>query len=133
MANGVVGPVMQLVAQREENDCSIAALASIAGVTYEDALRAVAKVDPVHMGRTGLWVRQIEQAATDLGCPLRRRKRYDIQHDVGLLRVQLPNRDVHVVWLANGLIVNWDLSVWRAEDYLQRLGAKPGVLLVLDK
>jgi hypothetical protein len=63
-------PVIGVVPSREENDCAICALAMYCGKTYEDVLRAVAKVEPRAAGRVGLHVDEMRAVARLLGMPL---------------------------------------------------------------
>jgi hypothetical protein len=124
-------PVLRLVLQREADDCAIAALATIAGTSYEDALRAVIQIDPKYQGKRGLWIRQLEQAASVLGMPLKRRRKYDLDEDTGLLSIKLRYTDGdHIALLANGLICETNGCLWEPSVYLSCRHATVGILLV---
>lgn len=123
-------PILRLCQSRTENDCGIVALVCITGASYEDVLRAVCEVDPKHQGRNGLWVRQLEDAARKLGCPLRRRRKYDLDEDTGLLSLSMETPPDHIVLLVRGTVYESDGTLWEPDVFLKHRKATPGVLLV---
>jgi hypothetical protein len=100
----------------ENNDCAIVSLSVYTGKSYEDVLREVTLVDKRNKGRAGLWTRQIKQVARKLGCPLRSKKRRDIdwEHDYGMLLL-----DDHVCVLRNGLVLETNGGIWDVHQYLR--------------
>lgn len=110
-------PELKLVAQRHENDCGIATLASLTGRSYEDVLHAFGA--PVH--KTGVEMGDIVAAASKLGYRMRLLRRIRLEEDTGILGVKTPNRTSkgHVVVLHDGKIYDTDLTVWDADDFLK--------------
>jgi hypothetical protein len=104
--------ITRVVAQREDADCAVAAIAMYAGLSYENVLRAVVRHEPRFEGRRGLGDRAIRRILDELGAPVRLRRRVDYEDDFGLLRLE-----DHIVLLRNGLVVDdgqiWDVDAWR--------------------
>jgi hypothetical protein len=120
------------VPQREDRDCTIAVLSMISGCTYEDALRTACDVDD-EGASDGLWVTQLIDAANVLGVPLKRRRRFDIGADAGILYLVDRKDDCerHVVLLKKGIVIDTDGYVWFSpEKYLRHYNYEPRLLLV---
>lgn len=117
-------------------DCAIATLAMLAGVMYEDALLAAAKVNPnvLHEGMT--WP-QIRAAAKRLGLKTRTIHAYD-DDQTGILWVHPvalgANRGdltEHVVFLWEGRVIEGNGELWMELDtYLRHYGYEAKALLV---
>ena len=88
---------MTIVRQRAEGDCGVAALAMVAGQSYEDTYIEVAKVDPRWRGKRGLYNREVIVVAQRLGLQLRQTRRFDLDHDDGVLRIRVnrPTSPLH--------------------------------------
>ncbi len=123
-------PILKLVAQKHDNDCGVAALASITGKSYEDVFYAFGA--PVH--KTGVEMGDIVAAAAKLGIRMRLKRRIRLDEDTGILGVKTPNRTSkgHVVVLEEGRIYDTDLTVWDAEDFLKAEDATPTSIIVFD-
>jgi hypothetical protein len=129
---GAGAPVIRVVAQRETNDCGVAALAMLTGETYEEALRAVTQVDE-EAGREGLTIAQLKKAASLMGHSVKRRRKWDLDSDQGILDVEFGDgSDGHILMLVEGgWLIDTDSQLWRADVYLATKGAKPTGLLEL--
>lgn len=123
-------PLIRVEPQREPNDCGVSCLAMMSGASYEDALRAVCKVDE-EGAEGGLWVPQIIEAASELGMELRKKRPVNLERDHGILHIRFPDESRHVVVLIQpGLIVDTNGFIWRARTYLRRTRAKVNAVLV---
>ena len=120
-------PVIQLIAQRTENDCVIATLAMYLGLSYEDVLVAAAQIDQKAHHR-GLYVPQIERVAKILGVRLRRKKTWDLEMSEGILSVE-GKSESHVVVLKAGLIFDTNSCVWEPSVYFLNEHYTPMLLL----
>ncbi len=125
-------PILQIVCQREPNDCAIAAIATYLGASYEDVLRASMLVDK--RGARGVrYISQIKTIAAGFGVTLKARRKINLDEDEGLLRVILKkSRDAHIVVLKRGLIFDTNGRVWDHEVYLATASARPTTLLTLE-
>jgi hypothetical protein len=81
---------MTVVKQRGEGDCGVAAIAMVAGRSYAQTARAVAKVDPLRRGSRGLYDRELLVVGALLGVRLEPTRRFNLDRDAGVLRVH-PN------------------------------------------
>src|SRR5262245_51455634 len=98
-------PIMRVVTQRHQMDCGVACLAMICGVSYENALVAVAQVAP-NVCVSGMWTKEIRQAAQRLGYRLRVKRRVDLENDTGILNLSAHAwASEHVVVLREGLLI----------------------------
>lgn len=123
-------PIVRVMAQREDHDCAVACLSMLSGSTYEDALRAVCKVDE-EGAEGGLWVPQIIEAASELGIELRKKRPVRLESDYGILHIRFQDQSRHVVVLIQpGLIVDTNGFIWRARTYLRKTRAKVNAVLV---
>jgi hypothetical protein len=116
------GPIVRVVAQRDDRDCTAACVAMVAGVEYELALAALRKVG----GRTrdkSYRLSCVERAATSLGSPLKRVRRgaYNPHLAAGVVCIRAWGR-VHVAVLWYGLVFDTDGCVWLLDDYLLHWG-----------
>lgn len=120
-------PVIRPVISREANDCAICALATYLGVSYEDVLRVVTRVDAKEAGREGLFSAQMRNVAKALGFRVRWRRFVDLDDAFGILYVL---DHALVVW--NGMAIDCDGSIWHIDDYLQVKDLAPLGLLEID-
>ena len=126
-------PVVKIIVQRFDMDCSVAGLAMLLGVSYENALVAIAQDHP-DVCVVGAWTKHLKAAARRLGYTLHERKRYDVETDTGLLNVTCPQwKHDHLVVLKEGLIIDTDGTVFDSDVYFQSQQATPGTLLVAEK
>lgn len=112
-------------------DCTLATIATLAGVNYEEALAACVTIQPQVL-EMGLSWPQIRRACESLGldCALKRRGYYDIEEETGILNVKNRKED-HVVFLWAGRIIEGNFECWlEPEDYLRHYHYKPYSLLV---
>lgn len=99
-----------IVRQRDRGDCAIACLSMLAGVSYEVAAKAAAKVEQTYGGTAGLHNREVLLAAEALGVALLPTRDPDLEMDEGVLRVRWQknagqHRGGHFVALSDGLIL----------------------------
>ena len=123
-------PIVRFVAQREEHlgDCTIAAFAMCAGITYSEALVTIAAVAPKVLQEGASW-RQLKRAAATRGIVLVEKKTGFDSRTVaggGLLGVKfrptakVPEGEEHAVYFQRGLIFDGrSQSVWDADVYLR--------------
>lgn len=119
-----------------QGDCGICAVATLTNNTYEDVV-AVAVAAGMNW-KHGLYTKEIIALAAEFDVKLRRRRkgRYDMEHDVGILEVDIKDltdakNQPHVVLLNAGIIVDWDATVWSPDAYLTNYQAELGCLLAL--
>lgn len=122
-------PFLCVVPQRHKTDCSVACLAMLLGVSYEEALLAMRV--PQVLTR-GVQMSHVRCAATRLGHHLRFQRQYDLDTDTGILGVRSPKwPNEHLVVLKDGLIFDTDASVWDWDVYLKIYKATALSLLTL--
>ena len=122
-------PILRVVLQRHEMDCGVACLAMICGVSYENALVAVAQVVP-NVCAVGIWSTQMQVAAKHLGFTLKTRRRVDLEADTGILTLSSKKwPSDHVVVLREGLVIETDGTLWEPDVFIRHYGAKVGTLL----
>jgi ABC-type bacteriocin/lantibiotic exporter with double-glycine peptidase domain len=125
-------PVLMVVQQRFPMDCGVACLAMICGVSYENALVAVAQDTP-NVCISGMWTKQFQAAAKRLGYRLRQKRRPDLEQDTGILGLSCKTwPGDHVVVLREGLIIETDGTLWEPDVFLRHYKARPGSLLVAE-
>src|SRR4029079_453431 len=107
-------PIIRVIPQRYDSDCGVSCLAMICGVTYENALVAVAQFAP-NVCISGMWLKHLESAALLLGFKLRRRRTFDWDTDTGILVLSRPRLPLHVVVLREGLVIETDGCLWESE------------------
>lgn len=104
-------PYVVVIEQRSLEDCAIAALAMLLGRTYEDVLDVAARVVQ-RPHRRGMWLTDLIAVAGELGVSLVRKRRADLDEDIGILSVE-TNRGPHVVVLRAGVVIDpSDHAVW---------------------
>lgn len=126
-------PILRVVAQRHDGDCAVACLATLFGLTYEDALVALSQQEPAVL-HGGVSERSLRKAALECGHVLRRQRLIDLEDATGILWLESPQWPAaHVVVLWDGRIVDTDGgTLWRNADvFLKHHHAKPKVLLVV--
>jgi ABC-type bacteriocin/lantibiotic exporter with double-glycine peptidase domain len=128
---------IKVASKRHDNDCAVACLVMLLGVSYEAALLAIAQVDP-HVATNGLFFTQLKKVAKRLGFKLKsvRKGRYSLDESTGILGVKLKDGNVeHAVILFRGTIIDpeEDGVVWdSAEAYFEAKCKKVGSLLTLE-
>ena len=120
-------PIIRVVTSRTNGDCVIVALAMYLGETYEDVLAVAAGVIGPLVHHEGMWTKQLMKTADLLGAPLRRNKKFDLETSSGILDLvqRKGPAHAHVNVLREGLIIDFDGTVWDAEVYLLNSGYKP--------
>lgn len=104
----------------------------LCGVSYENALVAVAQVRP-NVCVAGMFVSHMKAAARFLGYRLRGRGAFDIESATGILNLSSKAwRLDHVVVLREGLVIETDGTIYDADVYLAVTKAKPGTLLIAE-
>lgn len=130
-------PIVRFVAQHEEHlgDCTIAAFAMCLGLTYSEALVAIAAVVPQVLGIGASWG-ELKRAAKRRGVTLVEKKRFDlddVDEESGILGVQFHGADgvQHAVYFLRGLIFDGQTeSIWDADVYLRVKKVTPLTMLV---
>lgn len=119
-------------------DCAIAALSLACGASYEEAVAACVTAVPKALDR-GMTLKELEKAARGLGFATRRRLKYDVDDDTGILSVMVPgdHSTEHCVYLWEGRVVepmSDRRQLWlSATAFLSHYGYKAGTLLALEK
>jgi hypothetical protein len=126
----VIQPLVSMIPQRHQADCSVAVLAMFLGITYEDALLALGGEVPKIL-RCGVYMPQLQRAAGKMGVTLKLKRRWDASEDDGILRIQFKKR-AHVVLLRNGLIFDTAFDVWEPDDYAKASRGRYGAILVRE-
>lgn len=122
-------PIIRIVPQRHPADCGVAVLATYLGLSYEACLIAVGQKEP-HVLEVGMWITEIVGAAKKLGVKLKRRRRYDLETDEGIVTISSPKWATdHVAVLKSGLLFDTDGSVYELDVYQSIHSAKFGILL----
>jgi len=128
----VDAPILKVVTQRHQMDCGVACLAMICGVSYENALVAVAQ-DAPNVCAVGMWGNEMRAAAKRLGFKLKVKRRVDLETDTGILNLSSAKwKSEHVVVLREGLVIETDGTLWEPDVFLRHYGAKVGTLLVAE-
>ena len=120
-------------------DCGICCLATLSGCSYEDVVAIAVQ----HVGESwkhGLYVTQLIAIGRDLGLNLKRRRKYDLEQDTGILRATIterhlnkkPSRIEHVGVLLEGRIYDSDLRIWAVDAFKQHYAAEFGILLEIE-
>ena len=125
-------PILKVIPQRHVADCGGACLAMLCGVSYENALVAVAQEQP-NVCVTGVYLRELRTAAKRLGYALKAKRRFDLETDTGILNLSSRKWKLeHLVLLREGLVIETDGTLWDAELYLKQHRAKLGSLYVAE-
>jgi ABC-type bacteriocin/lantibiotic exporter with double-glycine peptidase domain len=110
--------VLAIVPQRQRMDCGVAALAMLVGQPYEDVFAAATHVQP-KVGKVGLYQKELIAIAELLGVTLERKRRPDLDTDVGILNVRNTKLG-HYVVLHAGVIADpaGGLVFFDVDDFL---------------
>ena len=121
-------PIARLVQQRHDADCTVAALAMLLSISYEEALLVM---NEPRVLADGAWLTQIIVAAGFLGTTLRRRTKWDATRHEGIARVNHRKKSMrpHVVVIRRGVLFDTDYSIWTPDAYLEEHRASFGTLL----
>jgi len=117
-------PIVRFVGQREEHlgDCTIAAFAMCVGVTYSEALVAIAAQAPTVLAKGANWP-HLKRAAKRFGVTFVEKVGFDLddlEEGGGMLGVQFPDGIQHAVYFKRGLIFDGrSQAVWDADVYLR--------------
>lgn len=128
----MTAPDVIKVVRQDENvtDCAVASLAMLCGVTYGEALAAFPK--PESVMKTGAYLAEIQAAALALGKKTRNRRRFDIQADTGILRLEDDTKYDHVVFLWAGRVIDGNGSCWlEPRKFLRRKHCKAKSLIAV--
>lgn len=132
--------MLSFVAQRAEySDCAIAAIATMAKVSYETSLAACGRVDKDCL-KGGLSTTAIRKVLKSLGHPTRimRKGAYDEHHATGILHVYKGKKanqtdESHVVILWGGRVLDGGTEGWMSlGEYLEAHPYKVGSLIVVE-
>lgn len=122
--------VLKVIPQRHASDCTVACLAMLLQVSYEEALLAF---DQRAIITRGTDIKFVKAAARRLKRTLRLRRKVDLENDTGMLIVASQNWHVdHVVILREGIIIDTDSTIWDADSYLTIHHAHGKSLLTLE-
>ncbi len=125
--------IIRLTMQRYDMDCGVACLAMICGVTYENALVAVAQNNP-DVCVTGCYTEHLTKAAKILGFSLKSKRRFDVESDTGILNIECENnKNHHLVVLWEGRIIDTDAGLYMPDVYFSVNKAKPTMLFVAER
>lgn len=125
-------PVLKVIYQRYAKDCTVACLAMLCGVSYENALVALAQQAP-NVCMTGTSAAQLKRAARRLGFVLKQSSHFDIETDTGLLWLEASrSRDAHVVILWEGRIIDTNAGMYMPDVYFSTNKYKPTTLFVAE-
>ena len=124
-------PFLNVIIQRHNNDCSVACLAMLLGLSYEQVMVAF-KHNVVRHGST---IRQLQGACRTLGRKLVWSRRLgDLETDTGVLCVRSSKwPHDHLVVLKEGMIIDTDATVWEQDVFLAAYEAKPVSILRLEE
>lgn len=137
MSDHPAEPIVRFVGQATgHGDCTVAALAMALGVSYEQALVYMARVQPSVL-KTGCSWREVRRAAKHHGATLVERRKFSLEEDsedAGILNVQFNDGTHHAVYFKHGLIFDGRTNAaWEADVYLAAHNATPTTLLVRTK
>jgi len=128
-------PIVRFVHQRELHlgDCTIAAFAMLAGITYSEALITIAAIAPKVLTDGASWRQLRRAAATRKITLIEKRTGFDSQtwSGGGILGVKYANGDEHAVYFRRGMIFDGrSQSVWDADVYLRKEKVEVMTMLV---
>jgi len=128
-------PIVRFVAQREEHlgDCTIAAFAMCAGITYSEALVTIAAIAPKVLTEGASWQQLKRAAATRRLRLVEKKTGFDSTtwSGGGILGVVFSDGVEHAVYFKGGLIFDGrSQSVWDADVYLRVNKVKVLTMLV---
>lgn len=129
---------MQVVKQKHEWDCGVAALAMFLNVPYGDMAKVVRdNIDDPRLKQRGLILRQAEQLIKLFGFKTKRvyRKEGYLDGANGLLGVvggKYIDPNGHWVVVKDGLLIDPSGGeAWNVEDYLKEFGCRTATLLTI--
>lgn len=126
-------PSIRVELQRHSHDCGVAVLAMLLGVSYEQALAAVAQVQPQVLTR-GLTWREMRQAARRFGYDarvIRTRREFT---ETGALSVRAEDSATdHLVVAKNDLIIETDGSIRDTDVFFAVTKARPKGMMVFER
>jgi hypothetical protein len=129
----VDAPIIRVTAQRHSQDCAVACLSMVCGVPYENALVALAQDCP-DICVTGCWTEHITKAAQRLGFMLKKRRRFDLEADTGILNTSSQQfKNDHLVVLWEGRIIDTDGVLYMHDVYFSINKAKATALFVAER
>lgn len=124
--------MLRLVRQTAmHEDCGVATLATLCGLTYDEALVACSAVAPRVLEQGMSW-RELRLAARRVSVAVRvlRRGQYDPEEATGILNVFRRGED-HFAFLWAGRVADGNGELWLdVEDYVAHYGYRRGSLLV---
>ncbi len=131
---------MKLVLQRAVADCGICALATFAGLAYEDVYLVAAAIDKSRRGKSGATWQDVGLMAEALGFTPRLKDEPSLEDDSGVLSIrwkrgskhyQKPFME-HLVALDHGVIVDpADGVILPPDEYLTKYRATARALMEL--
>lgn len=127
-------PIVKLVNQESGHDCSVAALAMCLGISYPEALVAVARVRANVLTAGATW-KDLQKAARKLGTPLKVvRFDPDDEDAAGILAVGFIEDGTyyeHAVYYKRGLVFDGNSgAVWELDVYIRAYSADIKTMLV---
>lgn len=124
-------PTLQIIPQRHSHDCSVACLAMICRISYEEALMAFRH----NVCTDGASIRQIQRAAARLGRTLLWSRRVSsLENETGILCVRSQKWPCdHLVVFKEEQIVDTDATLWDADVFMSAYEAKPISFLRLEE
>jgi len=132
-------PMLHLIGSKGQetiSDCGICAIGTICDKSYEDVV-AVAMQLVGSAWKHGLYLNQIIQIAKSFGVNLKRRRKYDLDSDTGIIYCDITERfpnskpviTPHVAVLMDGRIYDSDHRVWSWDAFQKHYEAKFASLL----
>lgn len=118
-----------------EPDCVVASLASLIGLTYNEALIHCSQANPDVLAYGMSW-KDAKKAAKKAGARtgVLRYGRFDLSEATGILcvrRIKNGRKEEHAVFLWAGRICDGNGELWLdPDDYFEQYGYKPTSLLV---
>jgi hypothetical protein len=114
-------PIVRFMSQAlGHGDCTVSALAMCLGISYEEALVAIACVQK-NVLKAGCSWSEVRRAAKRLGATLVERRAFsldDDSEDSGILSVTLADGTPHAVYFTHGLIFDGRTGcVWESDTY----------------
>ena len=97
---------LEVIVQRREGDCAIAAVAMLTGTPYRLAGDVARHLTKRLVHTTGLTTREILRLSARLGVPLTPGRPIDLEDASGLLIVHGADQEYHTVVLFHGVIVD---------------------------
>lgn len=113
-----------------DTDCVVAALATLLGLTYQQALIHCATISPDVLSE-GMTCWEAKRAARLAGIKTKALVKFDVSDETGVLFVGKRGRVEHAVFLWAGRVCDGDGALWlEPDDYLRNNGYKPKALLI---